>query len=325
MVAHALKARAQETDGGDSGRVVIAFVNNMPDAAIRSSERQFRGLLQAAAGNIEVVLKGYYCPEVPRSDAARTAFLQPYQEVSELWTSQIDGLIVTGAEPRAENIADEPFWPLLARLIDWAEENTISSIWSCLAAHAAVYRLSGITRRPLTSKLSGLFECTKTTDHQLTDGAPQSWPVPQSRYNGLPEDELAAHGFQALTRLEAGFDTFVKQRKSLFIFFQGHPEYDAESLLLEYIRDVKRFIEGENGIYPEPPAAYFGRDMLQKLEDLRLQALSRREPGCFTALTRLLQGHQINNVWRSPSTIIFQNWLKYLAGEKVRMNGKKFA
>src|SRR6516165_3114202 len=135
MVAHALKARARNTGAGDGSRVVIAFVNNMPDAAIRSSERQFRGLLQAAAGGFEVVLKGYYCPEIPRSDVARTTFLQPYQEVNELWTSQIDGLIVTGAEPRADNITDEPFWPLLARLIDWAEENTVSAIWSCLAAH----------------------------------------------------------------------------------------------------------------------------------------------------------------------------------------------
>jgi homoserine O-succinyltransferase len=325
MVAHALKTPAQEAEAGECGRVVIAFVNNMPDAAIRSSERQFRGLLQAAAGGFEVVLKGYYCPEIPRSDVARTTFLQPYQEVNELWTSQIDGLIVTGAEPRADNITDEPFWPLLARLIDWAEENTVSAIWSCLAAHAAVYRLSGITRRPLTSKLSGLFECTKTVDHPLTEGAPRSWPVPQSRYNGLPEDELVARGFQTLTRLDAGFDTFIKQRKSLFIFFQGHPEYDAESLLLEYIRDVKRYIEGERETYPEAPTAYFDRDMLQKLEDLRVQALERRDPGCSTALTRLLQGHQINNVWRSPSTIIFQNWLKYLAKEKARINGKQFA
>ena len=27
---------------------------------------------------------------------------------------------------------------------------------------------------------------------------------------------------------------FVKQRQSLFVFLQGHPEYDANSLLLEY-------------------------------------------------------------------------------------------
>lgn len=313
MSGHTLKAYAHQAEIESSGNVVIAFVNNMPDAAIRSSERQFRTLLKAAAGGIAVELKGYYCPEIPRSGIAKTTFLQPYQEVSALWQSRIDGLIVTGAEPRSDNITDEPFWPFLARLIDWAEENTISAIWSCLAAHAAVFRISGVTRKPLDSKLSGLFECAKAGNHPLTEGAPDSWYIPQSRYNGLAEDELSANGFQPLTKLEAGFDSFIKQRKSLFVFFQGHPEYDSRSLILEYIRDVKRFIEGEREIYPDPPTAYFDRDTLQELENIRASALQRREVSSFIAVTRLLQGREINNVWRSPSTIIFQNWLKYLS------------
>jgi homoserine O-succinyltransferase len=319
MSLYASKAAARAADIGARNRIVIAFVNNMPDAAIKSAERQFRGLLNAAAGDLDVVLKGYYCTSVPRSDIARSTFLQPYQEVNELWDSQIDGLIVTGAEPRAENITDEPVWPLLDRLIDWAEDHTISTIWSCMAAHAAVFKLSGVARKPLTSKLSGLFQCSKTIEHCLTDGTPESWFVPQSRFNGLPEDELAAGGFEPLTRLEAGYDSFIKQRKSLFVFFQGHPEYDPESLLLEYIRDVKRFCEGQSEIYPEPPVGYFDRETLQQLEDLRAQASQQREPESFFAVSRLLKGHQINNVWRSPSTIIFQNWLKYLAREKARM------
>jgi homoserine O-succinyltransferase/O-acetyltransferase len=318
MSIYPAATHAREIGDEAGGEVVVAFVNNMPDAAIRSSERQFRGLLQAAAGDLKVNLQGYYCPEVPRSDIAKTTLLQPYQETTKLWCSQIDGLIVTGAEPRAENITDEPYWPFLARLIDWAEEHTISTIWSCLAAHAAVFSLSGITRKPLTSKLSGLFKCTKPFEHPLTEGTPECWYVPQSRYNGLPEDKLEANGFQALTRLDVGYDSFIRQGKSLFLFFQGHPEYDPESLLLEYIRDVKRFIEGEREIYPEPPVGYFDREMLQKLEDIRVRALQRREQECFTAATRLLQGHQINNVWRSPSTIIFQNWLKYLANRKSK-------
>ena len=315
------KSGTQAMETGVCNRVVIAFVNNMPDAAIRSLERQFRGLLQAGAGDLEVLLKGYYCPKVPRSEAAKATFLQPYQEADELWDSQIDGLIVTGAEPRAEKITDEPVWPLLARLIDWAEDHTISAIWSCLAAHAAVFKMSGVTRRPLDTKLSGLFQCRKTMEHCLTDGTPGSWFVPQSRYNGLPEVELMAHGFQPLTRLDAGFDSFIKQNKSLFIFFQGHPEYDSELLLLEYFRDVKRFSEGDTDTYPEPPEAYFDRDMLLKLEDCRAQAFQQRGPEAFNAVTRLLRGHQINNLWRSPSTIIFQNWLKYLAKEKAKRQG----
>ena len=29
---------------------------------------------------------------------------------------------------------------------------------------------------------------------------------------------------------------FLKQRKSLFVFFQGHLEYDSQTLLREYVR-----------------------------------------------------------------------------------------
>ena len=64
----------------------------------------------------------------------------------------MDALIVTGAEPRAANLRDEPFWDELGFVLDWAAENTISSLLSCLAAHAEVLRSDGVTRRPLAEK-----------------------------------------------------------------------------------------------------------------------------------------------------------------------------
>jgi homoserine O-succinyltransferase len=53
--------------------------------------------------------------------------------------------------------------------------------------------------------------------------------MPHSRWNEIPEEALLACGYRVLTRSEdAGVDAFVKQRNSLFVFFQGHPEYDAD-------------------------------------------------------------------------------------------------
>ena len=43
---------------------------------------------------------------------------------------------------------------------------------------------------------------------------------------------------------------FVKQTRSLFIFFQGHPEYEETTLLREYRRDVGRFLRGQQPHYP---------------------------------------------------------------------------
>ena len=66
-----------------------------------------------------------------------------------MWDTRLDGLIVTGTEPKSKNLDDEPYWAALPQVIDWAREHTHSTIWSCLAAHAAVLHTDGIERRPL--------------------------------------------------------------------------------------------------------------------------------------------------------------------------------
>ena len=51
-----------------------------------------------------------------------------YSDIDDLWDGDLDGLIVTGAEPRAPNLAEEPYWGSLGQVIDWAKENTVSSV-----------------------------------------------------------------------------------------------------------------------------------------------------------------------------------------------------
>ena len=206
---------------GNREPITVAFVNNMPDAAVRSSERQFCGLLKAGADGLDVEVRNYVCRDVPRSEIARQTFLQHYRNIEELFDGPVDGLIVTGAEPRGSTLTEEPFWPCLARLIDWAEDNTFSTIWSCLAAHAAAFRLSGVSRKPMPAKLSGLYECSKTLDHPLTAGAPQSWYVPHSRYNDLPVEELDGRDFQPITTIGAGLRYLCQTQQQHVCLFSG--------------------------------------------------------------------------------------------------------
>ena len=88
-------ASSSEALGAHQERIVIGLVNNMPDPAIRATERQFGGLLQA--DGIDVALQYFHLPEVPRSEAARSVSLQSYAPIEQLWDSKVDGLIVTGA------------------------------------------------------------------------------------------------------------------------------------------------------------------------------------------------------------------------------------
>ena len=109
--------------------------------------------------------------------------------------------------------------------------NTRSTIWSCLAAHAAVLHLDGIERQRLNAKCSGVFDCAKTNDHWLTENVASPLKVSHSRLNALRKGDLTGRGYQVLTESpEAGVDMFAKQFRSRFIFFQGHPEYDTLSL-----------------------------------------------------------------------------------------------
>src|SRR5271166_1062542 len=262
----------------------LGLINNMPDSALAATERQFRTLLCDAAEGLAMRLSLFALREVPRSDKVRHRMSNFYASVSALWDTQLDGLIVTGAEPMAANLTDEPYWASLAQVIDWAQHNTISSIWSCLAAHAAVLRMDGIKRRPLGDKLFGVFECANVSEHALTAGIPARFWMPHSRWNDLPEDALSACGYSILTRSKAaGVDAFVKDADSLFVFFQGHPEYEANSLLLEYQRDMRRFLKKEQAFYPATPQGHFNEDA---------------------------------DTWRPGAVRFYRNWLRYLLDKK---------
>src|SRR5262249_33225667 len=117
--------------------LTIGLVNNMPDAALKTTERQFRELLGSASGDVAFRLRVFSFPELPRSADGRRYVAEHHEPIEALWDCALDGLIVTGAAPVAAAIEDEPCWPTLTRLVEWAERHTQSTIWSCLAAHAA--------------------------------------------------------------------------------------------------------------------------------------------------------------------------------------------
>jgi homoserine O-succinyltransferase/O-acetyltransferase len=232
--------------------LVIGFVNNSSDRALKSAESQFLRVLAAASDGIELQVKFFTCPEIPRGERPAGDSDCPYANLAELYDTRLDALIVTGTEPQATALPDEPIWGSLTKLVDWAEDQAIPTIWSCLAAHAAVLHLDGMARSPLPEKLSGLFECNVVAkDHKLMAGLPPRWLTPHSRYNGISTEALIASGYEVLSAsAEASVDIFLKDGAAPFVFFQGHPEYDGDTLLREYKRDVRRFFARERDEYP---------------------------------------------------------------------------
>lgn len=295
----------------------IGIINNMPDGALKSTERQFFNLLDCAAGTLAVRITFYALPEISRSDTGRRHINGFYSHIDDLWDHPLDGLIVTGAEPRAPSLAAESYWPKLTEVLDWAERNTHSSLWSCLAAHAAVLHLDGVPRRRLSNKRFGVFSCIPASDHPFLSSLKDSVVMPHSRWNELSEADLAECGYQILTRSqEAGVDAFIKQRTSLFVCFQGHPEYEANTLLHEYRRDIARYLRGEMDTYPLLPKDYFDGRTEDALTALRERAVSTRSEELLADFPVACTETILQNRWHAAAVGIYRNWLGFLSARK---------
>jgi homoserine O-succinyltransferase/O-acetyltransferase len=297
----------------------IGLVNNMPDSALKSTELQFRNLLEASADDrLRVRIHYLALDEVARSAEMRAHMRGRYRDAASVAHLNLDALIVTGMEPRAKSLRDEPYWASLTHLIDWAERNTISTIWSCLAAHAAVLHLDEVGRQPLGFKRVGVFDCARTGDHPLLHGLAPTIQTPHSRYNEVQEEDLRRAGYRVLTRSpQAGVDLFVKERgTSLFVFFQGHPEYEGTALLREYRRDVLRFLHGAYDEYPAIPQNVLDPVLESELMRFAARAKARRRPDLASELPELSEGAGTPSSWRQPAVLIYRNWLNHIAEAK---------
>jgi homoserine O-succinyltransferase len=305
----------------DRGTTIeIGLVNNMPDAALPATERQFAHLLAAASGRFDVRIHLLALGDVPRSKAMRDEMAGAYRDAGQVRAMGLDALIITGAEPVAPELAAEPYWRALAELIDWAEANTFSTILSCLAAHAGVLHLDGVARRPLRTKCSGVFKFDAVARHPLLAGLDKGLATPHSRKNGLDRQDLLERGYQVLAyRADVGVDVFVKQRRALLVFLQGHPEYGDESLAREYRRDMGRFLQGAYERPPVIPASYFSPEVERQLEDFAARAQRERRPELMREYPEAGALGPSEAPWRAGAAQLYANWLAIVAERKTAL------
>src|SRR6202012_2930058 len=112
------------------------------------------------------------------------------------------------------------------------------------------------------------------------------WRVPHSRYNEVAEAELAARGYEVLMRSPVGPDVWVRRGPPLFVFFQGHPEYDRHSLAAEHKRDIRAYFHGEGVEPPAPPVGAPDAEMEQSLQLLTEAVLATRREAFLADRTR---------------------------------------
>lgn len=290
----------------------IGFLNLMPDAAFQATERQFLRLVGSSNEIAQYYIHPFTLSMPGRSSEIQNYINSYYGNVDDVKASGLDALIITGTNPTHNSLEDEPFWEPLGDVVEWAQESVTSVLCSCLAVHAIAQRFHHIQRKPLEAKRWGIYSHRITAPrHPLLRNMNTRFDVPHSRNNDVSEEQLKAAGFHTLVRGEhSGVHMAVSPDLFRIVFLQGHPEYDVNSLLKEYKREVGRFVNGTRDGYPRMPENYLNQEAQSILEAhkkrvLETQATQQPAPPFPEDHIEPL----LENTWLDTGKSIFNNWL----------------
>ena len=290
----------------------IGLLNMMPDAALEATERQFFRLVGESNQIAQFYVHPFSLPELPRGEKAKQHIEKYYESFADIKEAGLDSLIITGANVTRPDLAEEPFWEPLIEVIDWAYENVPSTICSCLATHAVMQFRYGKKRTPLPDKCWGVFPHAITDrSHPFVNDVNTLFDVPHSRFNQITKQQFEDAGLHVLVESKvAGVHLAVSEDLFRIVYFQGHPEYDINSLLKEYKREVNRYISGSRTDYPPFPENYFSiqvQAILQEYQDRVMVALESRE--AIPEFPEDLVFERLNNTWHDTAKGIINNWI----------------
>ena len=290
----------------------IGLLNMMPDAALAATERQFFRLVGESNSIAQFYMHPFTLSELPRSDKGRAHVEEFYETFEQIKEQGLDALIITGANVTGIELSEEPFWEPLIEVIDWAYENVTSTLCSCLATHAVLEFRYQQKRHPLDCKRWGVYSHHVTNRHHpLVNGVNTRFDVPHSRYNQIDHSQFEKAGLYILAESkDADVHLAVSEDQFRLVFFQGHPEYDIISLLKEYKREVKRFINDERDDYPPFPENYFSLQSQASLNEHQNQIINaKKENSSPPTFPENLLIEKLDNTWHDTAEAILNNWI----------------
>ena len=254
----------------------VGILNLMPNKL--ETEEQFLRLLSNTPLQINIDLIRIDNKAPKNTPAAHMDNF--YVEFDSVAHKKYDGLIVTGA-PLAHLAYDEvKYWDKMTVIMDWARRNVQSTLFSCWAAHAAIYHFFGKNRQLRNKKLSGIYRHFVQSEHdELLRGFDPAFYAPQSRYGEISmEDYASIPGLNVLASSEEGGAYIVASEDKRMVFVTGHPEYDPDTLKQEYQRDLL------TNASPTIPVNYFDKN----------------DPNNAPVVS-----------WRAHGSLLFTNWVNY--------------
>jgi homoserine O-succinyltransferase len=303
---------AERAEHQDIRELHIGFLNMMPDAALKATEHQFIRLIGASNQIAQFYVYPFSIPEMDRGAEAQEHIDQHYFEFSDLREQGLDAMIITGANPVSPILENEAFWDPLMEIVDWAGSNVASMLCSCLATHALVKFNHGIERQRLPRKKWGVYSHQiSAPDHPLTWEINTRFDAPHSRYNDVTREQLEQAGLRVLAESEAaGVHLAVSSDQFRAIYFQGHPEYDAISLLKEYKREAVRYIQDIRDTEPPLPRNFFSDDAAAIARTFIEDSLAAKQSGGdLPPFPDKELRSLVDNTWGDTGKAIVNNWL----------------
>lgn len=203
-----------------------------------------------------------------------------YRTFAQVRHNSYDGMIITGAPVENLDFTDVDYWDELCEIMEWTKTHVHATLHICWGAQAGLYYHYGVEKHTLPQKMFGIFAHKVIRPRSpWFRGFDDVFYVPHSRYTAIKEaDILARPHLQLLATSDEAGVFALKSCDNRRFFIMGHPEYDAETLALEYQRDVA------NGKKIAMPAHYFPNDDPSKPP-------------------------RVN--WRSSAQLLYSNWLNY--------------
>ena len=254
----------------------LLILNLMPTKIVTETQLMRKLSNSPLQVQVELLQTASYVPQHIDQDHL-SAFYRTFDQVKD---RTYDGMIITGAPVENLDFCDVEYWDELCQIMEWSKEHVHATLHICWGAQAGLYYHYGIQKHTLPQKLFGVFPHKVVRSRSpWFRGCDDVFYVPHSRYTTVNEADIRAiPDLQLLaTSPEAGVFA-VKSEDNRRFFIMGHPEYDPETLNLEYQRDISA------GKKIAIPAHYFPND-------------DPTQPPLVT--------------WRSAGQLLYNNWLNY--------------
>lgn len=212
----------------------IGVINLMPTK--EATERQWARLLAKQPQWIvpQWVQMGSY-----ESKNTEQSYLDKYYTTSEaLNLTELDGIILTGAPVEHLEFEEVAYWEELRTFLEKVKLLHIPILAVCWGAQSLLYQRHGVPKKALGQKCFGIFNHS-VLDHRLKGELGKNIAIPHSRHTTWDREDLMAKPLKVLIDSEeAGVFALEDERGDWY--FTGHAEYEAQTLVLEYERDLEK-------------------------------------------------------------------------------------